>query len=98
MMYKGPKMLSEVGIGRKSLCFGFLNEIVAHPRSEEGPGITRIGCTKFCEGCTKGPKMRSEMGISPKSLCYGFLNEIMAHPCSDGGPKITRLGCTKFNE
>ena len=79
-------MLSEVGIGPKSLCYGFLNEIVAHPRSEESPGITRIGCTKFCERCTKfcekctkGPKMRSEVGIDPQSLCYGFPKEIMDH-------------------
>ena len=91
-------MLSEAGIGPKSLCYGFLNEIVAHPRSEEGPGITRIRCTKFCEGCTKGPKMRSEVGIDPQSLCYGFLNEIMAHPWSDWCPGITRLECTKFCE
>ena len=67
-------MLSEAGIGPKSLCFWFLNEIVAHPWLEEGPGITRIGCTKFCEGCTKGPKMRHEVGIDPQSLCYVFLN------------------------
>ena len=77
----GPKMRTEVGIGPKSIFFGFLNEIVAHPRSEEGPRITRIGCTKFCEGCTKGPKMRSEVGIDPQSLCYGFLSEIIDHPC-----------------
>ena len=70
-------MLSEAGIGPKSLFFGFLNEIVAHQWSEEGPGITRIRCTKFCEGCNKGPKMRSEVGIDPRSLCYGFRNEII---------------------
>ena len=74
-------MLSEVRIDPKSLCYGFLNEIVAHPWSEQRPGITRIGCTKFCEGCTKGPKMRSEVGINPQSLCYGFPKEIMNHPC-----------------
>ena len=92
-------MRSEVGIGPKSLCYGFLNEIVAHPWSEGGPGITRLGCTKFnerctkfCEGCTKGPKMRSEVGIDPQSLSYGFLNEIMAHSWLDGGPEITRVG------
>ena len=81
-------MHSEVGIGPKSLCYGFLNEIVAHPWSEGGPGITKLECTKFkegytkfCEGRTKGPKMRSEVGIDPQSLCYGFLKEIMDHPC-----------------
>ena len=102
---KGPKMCSEVGIGLNSLYYGFVNEIMAHPCSDGGPEINRLGCTKFnegctkfCEGCTKGPKMHSEVGIGPKSLCYGFLNESMAHPCSDGGPEITRLGCTKFNE
>ena len=46
-----------------------------------GPGITRLRCTKFNEGCTKGPKMLSEVGIDPQSLCYGFLNEIMDYPC-----------------
>ena len=74
-------MLIEVGIGLKSLCYGFLNEIVANPWSEEGLGITKLECTKFCEGCIKGPKMLSEVGIDPQSLCYGFLNEIMDHPC-----------------
>ena len=81
-------MLSEVGIGPKSLCYGFLNEIVAHPWLEGGPRITRLGCTKFnegctkfCEGCTKGSKMRSEVGIDPQSLFYGFLKEITDHPC-----------------
>ena len=53
---KGSKVGSEVGIDSKSLCYGFVNEIVAHPWSEEGPGITKLGCTKFNEGCTKGPK------------------------------------------
>ena len=69
-------MLSEVGISPKSLCYGFLNEIVAHPWSEGGPEIARLGytkfnegCTKFCEGCTKGPKMHFEVGIDPQSLC-----------------------------
>ena len=73
---KGPKMCYEVGIDCKSLCYGFLNEIVAHPWLEGGPGITRLectkfneGCTKFCEGCTKGLKMHSEVGIDPQSLC-----------------------------
>ena len=105
-------MLSEVGIGPKSLCYGFLNEIVAHPWSEGGLGIIRLGCTKFnegctkfCEGCTKfcekytkGLKMRSEVGIDPQSLSYGFLNKIMTHSWLDGGPGITRFGCTKFKE
>ena len=91
-------MRSEMGIDPQSLCYGFLNEIMANPWSDGGPGITRLKCTKFNEGCTKGSKVRSEVGIEPKSLCYGFLNEIMTHPCSDGGPGITRLECTKFNE
>ena len=87
-----------MGIGPKSLCYGFLNEIVAHPWSEEGPGITKLGCTKFnegftkfCEGCTKGSKVQSKVGIGPKSVYYGFLNKIMAYPCLDGG-----LGSTRF--
>ena len=74
-------MLSEAGIDPKSLCYGFLNEIVAHPWSEEGPGITKLGCTKFNEGCTKGQKMSHEVGIDPQSLCYGFIKAIMDHPC-----------------
>ena len=74
-------MLSEVGISPKSLCYGFQNEIVAHPWSEEGPGITRLGYTKFNEGCTKDSKVHSEVGSGPQSLCYGFLNEIMDHAC-----------------
>ena len=102
---KGSKVRSEVGIGPKSLFYGFLNEIMTHPYSDGGPRSTRLrctkfneGCTKFCEGCTKGLKMRCEVEIDPQSLCYGFLNEIMANPWSDGGPGITRLKCTKFNE
>ena len=74
-------MLIEVGIGPKSLSHGFLNEIVAYPWSEEGLGITKLGCTKFNKGCTKGPKMSHEVGIDPQSLCYGFLKAIMDHPC-----------------
>ena len=74
-------MRSEVGMDPKSLCYGFLNEIVAHPWSEGGPGITRLRCTKFNEGCTKGPKMCSEVGIDPQSLCYGFPKEIIDHAC-----------------
>ena len=87
-MYQGLKMRSKVGISPKSLCYGFLNEIAAHPWSKGGPEITRLrctkfndGCTKFCEGCTKGLKMRSEVGIDPQSLCYGFSKEIMNNPC-----------------
>ena len=99
-------MHSEVGNDPQSLTYGFVNEILDHPSWNGGPGICRMGCTKFnegctkfCEGwCTKSPKMHSEAGIRPKSLFYGFINEMMAHPCSDGGPGITRLGCTKFNE
>ena len=50
---KGLKMRSEVGIGPKSLYYGFLNEIMAHSCSDGGLGIIRLGCTKFNEGCTK---------------------------------------------
>ena len=56
-----------------------------------GPESCRIGCIKFCEGCTKGSKVRSKVGIGPKSLSYGFQNEIMNHPCSDGVPEALRL-------
>ena len=80
-------MCSEVGIGPKSLCYGFLNEIMDYPCSNGGPGSDRIGCTKFCVGCTKGSKVHSEVGIVPQSLSHGFLNEIMDHPCSEGGSK-----------
>ena len=78
-------MLFEVGIGPKSLCYGFLNEIVAHSWLEGGPGITRLGCakfnercTKFCEGCSKGSKVCFEVGIDHESLPYGLPNEIIA--------------------
>ena len=58
-------MRSEVGIDPQSLCYGFLNEIIAHSWLDGGPGITRLGCTKFNKGYTKGPKMRFEVGIDP---------------------------------
>ena len=60
--------------------------------------IGSIGCTKFCEECTKGSKVRSEVGIDPQSLSYGFLNEIMDHPCLDEGLGSDRIECTKLNE
>ena len=69
---KGSKVRSEVGIGPKSLFYGFLNEIMAHPCSDGGLEITRVGYTKFHEGCTKGSKVRAEVGINPKSLFMGF--------------------------
>ena len=69
-----------------------------HPCSDKGPGSDRMGCTKFCEWCTKGSKVRFEVGIDPQTLSYGFQNEIMDHPCSNGGPIRNRIGCTKFWE
>ena len=73
----------EVGIGPKSLCYGFLNEIMAHPCSDGGPESTRLGCMKFHEGCTQFCEecTNSEEGIEPQSLNYGFLNEIVDYPC-----------------
>ena len=62
---KGSKVRSEVGIGPKSLCYGFLNEIMDHPCLDGGPGSTRLGCTKFNERCTKGLKVHSKVGIDP---------------------------------
>ena len=38
-------MRFEVGIDPQSLCYGFVNEIMAHAWSDGGPGITRLGCT-----------------------------------------------------
>ena len=80
-------MHSEAGIRPKSLFYGFINEMMAHPCSDGGLGITRLrctkfneGCIKFCEGCTNGLKVRSEVGIDTQSLRYGFLNEIVNHP------------------
>ena len=94
----------EARIDPQSLSYGFLNEIMDHPCSDEGPRSDRMrctkfneGCTKFCEGCIKGSKVCSKMGISPQSLPYGFQNEIMDHPCSDKGLKSNRIGCTKSN-
>ena len=97
-MYQGFQSASRSGDQPQIIRYGFLNEIMAHPFSDGGPGSTRLGCTKFNEGCTKGPKMRHEVGIDPQSLCYGFLKEIMNHPCWNGGLGICRIGCTKFNE
>ena len=91
-------MRSEVRIGSQSLSYGFQNEIMDHPCSNGDPITNRIGCTKFCEGCTKGSKVRFEVGINPQSLSCGFLNEIMDHSYSDGGLGSARMGCTKFNE
>nr|CAN63870.1 hypothetical protein VITISV_041125 [Vitis vinifera] len=109
---KRSKVRSEARIGPQSLPYGFLNEIMDHPCSDEGPKSDRMGCTKFneectkfnegctkfCEGCTKGSIVSSKVGIGSQSLPYGFQNEIMNHPCSDGGPESNRFGCTKFNE
>ena len=39
--------------------------IMVHPCSDGGLESTRLGCTKFNEGCIKGPKMRHEVGIDP---------------------------------
>ena len=50
---KHLKMRSEVGIGPKSLCYGFLNEIMTHPCSDGASRSTRLRCTKFNERCTK---------------------------------------------
>ena len=61
----------EVGIDPQSLSYGFLNEIMDNPCSDGGPGKDRIGCTKFCEGCTKGSEVRSKVGIGPLTLPYG---------------------------
>ena len=74
-------MRSEVGISSKSLCYGFLNEIMAYPCSDGGLGISRLGYTKFNEGCTKDPKVHSEVGIGTQSLTYGFVNEIVDYSC-----------------
>ena len=91
-------MCSEVGIGPKSLSYGFLNEIMDYPCSNGGPRSDWIRCTKFCEGCIKGSIVCSEVGIDPQSLPYGFQNEIIDNPCSDGEPGSNKVGCTKFNE
>ena len=91
-------MCYEVGIGPQSLSYGFLNEIMNHPRLDGGPGSDRIGCTKFCEGCTKGSKMGFEVGINPQTLPYWFQNQIIDYSYSDGGPRSDTIGCTKFNE
>ena len=84
-------MLSEVGIGPKSLCYGFLNEIVAHPWSEGGHGITRIGCTKFCEGCTKGLKMVPKWGSTPNHFVMGFLRKLWTIHVEMGVSESVRL-------
>ena len=44
---KGSKVHFKVGIGPQSLSYGFLNENMDHPCSDEGPISDKIGCTKF---------------------------------------------------
>ena len=65
-------MLSEVGIGPKSLCYGFLNEIVAHPRSEEGPGITRIDAQNFVKDVPRVRKCVPKWGSTPNHFLMGL--------------------------
>ena len=64
-------MRSEVGIDLQSLYYGFLNEIMDNPCSDGGPGSDRIGCTKFCEGCTKGLKCVPRWGSTSKHFHMG---------------------------
>ena len=72
-------MRSKVGIDPQTLPYGFLNEIMDHPCSDEGPKSDRIGCTKFnegctkfCKGCTKGSKVHFELGSALKNFLVGF--------------------------
>ena len=100
---KGSKVHSEMGMRRQSLSYGFLNEIMDHPCSDEGLESDRMECTKFNEGCTKfyegcSSKVCYEVGMAAQSFSYGFLNEIMDHPFSDGGPGNNRIEYTKFNK
>ena len=55
---RASKLCSDVGIDPQSLPYGFQNEIMGHPCSDEGPRSNRIGCTK-------GSKLRFEVGINP---------------------------------
>ena len=64
-MYQGLKMRSKVGISPKSLCYGFLNEIMVHPWLDWGLRITRLGCTKFNERCTK-------FNVGCTKFCEGY--------------------------
>ena len=72
-------MGSKVGINPKSLCYGFLNEIVAHPCSNGGLGIIRFGCTKFNEDVPnylkdvpRVPKCDPKWGLVPNHFVMGF--------------------------
>ena len=81
-------MRSKVGIDPQKLPYGFLNEILDHSYSDGGPRSNRIGCTKFCEGCTKGLKMRSEMGIAPKHFLIGSKMKLWTIHVRMGVPKV----------
>ena len=72
-------MHSKVRIGPKSLSYGFLNEIMAHPCSDGGLGITRLGCTKFNEDVPnfvkdvpRVPKCVPKWGTTPNHFVMGF--------------------------
>ena len=93
-----PKCIPGWGSTPNLFLMGSKMKIMYHPCLDRGPESNRIGCTKFCEGCTKGSKMRSKVRIGPQTLPYWFQNEIMDYPYSDGGPRSDRIGCTKFNE
>ena len=73
------KYVPEVGIVPKSLCYGFLNEIVAHPCSNGSLGIIRLGCTKFNEDVPnylkdvpRVPKCDPKWGLVPNHFVMGF--------------------------
>ena len=71
-------MRSEVQIGPKSLCYGFLNEIMAHPCSDGGPEALDSDVPNLMKDVPRVRKCVLRCGS--QSLCYRFLNEIMDHP------------------
>ena len=100
---KGSKVHSEVGNDPKSLCYGFLNEIMTYPCSDGGPGSTKLGCTKFHEVIPNFVKnVWSERAFRnrdrPQSLTYGFLNEIVDHPCVGNSTEFPTWWETKIIE
>ena len=65
-------MLSEVGIGPKSLCYGFLNEIVAHPWSEDVPESLSSDVPNFVKDVPRVQKCVLKWGSTSNHFVMGF--------------------------
>ena len=72
-------MRSEVGIDPKSLCYGFLNEIIAHPCSDGGPkslgsDVPNLmnDVPNFLKNVPRVPKCEPKWGSAPNNFVMGF--------------------------